>query len=148
MQQDMLRIVRLSEQDLEACATILAACWYLQRYPFLTIEVALSTTVPTFRWDLSSDCVIVTHEDRSPHLMFGKSSPHYTFYRRELDSSFMQARAVPLDQARTVHLSPEPTTSETLDVFRKLALEFSNPMTEDEVGDIIRRALQARNPYP
>lgn len=132
----------------EAYATILAACWYLQRYKLLTIAVALSATVPTFRWDLVSDCVIVTHEDPSPHLMFGKSSPYYNWYHRELEYSFRQARYVPLESARTIRLSEEPTTVEVRNVFHELGLELPSTMTVDEVGDIVRRALHAKNPYP
>ena len=47
----------------EAFATILAACWYHQRYTFLRIEVALSQVMSTFRWDVSSHWVIMTQED-------------------------------------------------------------------------------------
>ena len=132
----------------EAYATILAACWYLQRFrAFLTIGVALSETVPTFRWDLASDCVMVTHEDASPHLMFGKSSPHYNVYDRALNSSFRQARSVPLEKAK-VRLSNEPTATEARAVFRELGLELPQSMPDNEVEDIIRRAVHARNPYP
>ena len=43
----------------EAFATILAACWYRQRFTFLLIEVGLSKVMTTFRWDLSSNWVIM-----------------------------------------------------------------------------------------
>jgi len=48
----------------EAFATILAACWYRQRYAsVLMIEVGLSRTMTTFRWDVSSRSVVMTQED-------------------------------------------------------------------------------------
>jgi len=48
----------------ESYATVLAACWYLQRFAWLSIEMGLSATMSTFRWDLSTRCVIITQEDR------------------------------------------------------------------------------------
>lgn len=132
----------------EAYATVLAAGWYQQRFPILSIEVALSTTVPTFRWDLSSTCVLITQEDFAPHLMFKPPSPHYNFCTRELDSSFRQARRVPLELARTAHLSEDPTVHETRHLFEVLGMPLSDSVPEDDVAQIVRRALHARNPYP
>jgi hypothetical protein len=132
----------------EAYATILAASWYQQRYTILRIEVALSATVPTFRWDLSSTCVFMTQEDPSPHLMFEEPSPHYNFCTRELDSSFRQARHVPLELARKVHLREEPTAEEARCLFQELGMPLAESVGDDEVAEIVRRALHARNPYP
>ena len=47
----------------ESFATILASCWYRQRFTFLTIAVGLSATMSTFRWDMSSGCLVITQED-------------------------------------------------------------------------------------
>jgi hypothetical protein len=127
---------------------VLAARWYQQRYTILRIEVALSATVPTFRWDLSSTCVLMTQEDRSPHLMFEEPSPHYDFCTRELDSSFKQARKVPLELAKNVHLSDEPTDDEARCLFEVLGMPLPASVGDDEVAQIVRRALHARNPYP
>lgn len=132
----------------ESYATILAACWYMQRYTILHIEVALSATVPTFRWDLSSSCVIMTQELNGPHVMFKAPSPHYHLYTRELDSSFKQARRIPLELATDVHLSNEPTVAEARCLFRALGLELPPSMDDDAVADVVQRALHARNPYP
>jgi hypothetical protein len=132
----------------EGYAMVLAARWYQQRYTILRIEVALSATVPTFRWDLSSTCVLMTQEDRSPHLMFEEPSPHYDFCTRELDSSFKQARKVPLELAKNVHLSDEPTEDEARCLFEVLGMPLPASVGDDEVAQIVRRALHARNPYP
>jgi hypothetical protein len=132
----------------EAYATILAACWYMQRYTFLRIEVALSETVPTFRWDLSSSCVIMTQELNGPHVMFKAPSTHYHLYTRELDSSFKQARRIPLELATHVRLSQEPTVGEARCLFGALDLELPVAMSDDAVADVVHRALHARNPYP
>ncbi|MFD0477655.1 hypothetical protein ACFQ0B_62805 [Nonomuraea thailandensis] len=50
--------------QLEIFATILAACWWKQRYPPLEIHVALSAHMSIFRWDMTQDCLIVT--ERGP----------------------------------------------------------------------------------
>jgi hypothetical protein len=133
---------------MESYATILAACWYLQRYASVQIEVALSATVSMLRWDVSSSCAFMTQEDPSPHLMFSAPSHHYNFCTGELASSFAQATHVPLERAKQVHLSAEPTVQETRCLFKALGMELPQPMTDEDVGQIVVKALRARNPYP
>jgi len=134
----------------EAFATILAACWYLQRYvSFLTIEVGLSRTMTTFRWDVSSRCVVMTQEDPAAQaLMFEKGKPYYDAYSRELVASFKQAQQVDLDKAGELQLSDEPTIEETRELFTLLELELPRSFSERDVTDLIRKALRAKNPYP
>lgn len=134
----------------EAFATILAACWYRQRYAsFLTIEVGLSRIWTTFRWDVSSRCVVMTQEDPAAQaLMFEKGKPYYDAYSRELVASFKQARQVHLDQAGELQLSDEPTIEETRELFTLLELGLPSSFSERDVTDLIRKALRAKNPYP
>jgi hypothetical protein len=132
----------------ESYATILAASWYQQRHTILRVEVALSATVPSFRWDLTSTCVLITQEDFQPNLMFKPPSPHYNLWTRELDSSFWQARRVPLERAKTVHLADEPTAEQTRRLFEALGMPLPELTSDDEVNEIVRKALHARNPYP
>ncbi|MGH3620653.1 MAG: hypothetical protein ACRDQ5_02535 [Sciscionella sp.] len=132
----------------EAFATVLAACWYRQRYPFVTIDVGLSKIMTTFRWDMSPRCVIMTQDDPSgPALMFDKGKPYYRAYSRELAASFNQAKRVPVDEVRDLPLSEEPTVEETRALFTKLDLELPSAFTDRDVTDLIRKALQAKNPY-
>jgi hypothetical protein len=133
----------------ESYATILAACWYRQRYTTVVqIEVALSATVSTFRWDVSSSCAFMTQEDPSPHLTFTEPSPHYNFCTRHVASSFVQATRVPLERAKQVHLSDEPTVQETRCVFEALDIQLPKSVTDEDVAQIVVKALHARNPYP
>jgi hypothetical protein len=133
----------------EAYATVLAASWYQQRYQLcLGIEVALSATVPVFRWDLSSTRVVMTQEDASPNLMFTAPSSHYHYCTRELNASFRQARRVPLELAKTVHLSYEPTVPETRCLFAALGMALPDAVSDADVAQIVRKALHAGNPYP
>jgi hypothetical protein len=132
----------------ESFATVLAACWYRQRFNFLTIEVGLSQVMSTFRWDLSSHSVIMTQDDPSdPALMFAKGSPYYRAYSRELVASFRQARRVDLDKASDLQLSTEPTIEETRKLFSMLELELPRSFTDRDVADVIGKALRAKNPY-
>jgi hypothetical protein len=132
----------------EAFATILAACWYRQRFTFLTIEVGLSSVMTTFRWDLSSSCVIMTQEDPAgPSLMFDREKPYYRSYNRELMASFNQARRVPLDNASDLVLSEEPTVEETRKLFSMLTLELPRSYTDRDVSELVVKALRAKNPY-
>jgi hypothetical protein len=134
----------------ESFATILAACWYRQRSAsFLTIEVGLSRVMTTFRWDISSRCVIMTQEDPAAQaLMFEKGKPYYDAYSRELVSSFKQAKRVHLDNIGELQLSDEPTIEETLSLFTLLELELPSSFSERDIADVIRKAVRAKNPYP
>ncbi|MFI6043469.1 hypothetical protein ACIA8C_17685 [Nocardia sp. NPDC051321] len=132
----------------EAFATVLAACWYRQRFTFLTIDVGLSTVMTTFRWDLSSSCVIVTQDNpNTPALMFERDKPHYRDFNRELVASFKQTRQVELSRSEELPLSDEPTVDQVRSLFQLLSLELPAAFTDRDVADIVRRALQPRNPY-
>ncbi|MGH8571048.1 MAG: hypothetical protein ACREX8_00530 [Gammaproteobacteria bacterium] len=134
----------------ESFATILAACWHRQRCAsFLTIDVGLSRTMTTFRWDVSSRYVIMTQEDPAAQaLMFEKGRPYYDAYNRELVSSFRQAKRVHLDNVGELQLSDEPTIEETRRLFTQLELELPASFSERDITDIVRKALRAKNPYP
>lgn len=132
----------------ESFATVLAACWYQQHFPFLTIEVGLSKVMSTFRWDFSSHSVIMTQDDSSnPALMFEKGRPYYRAISRELMSSFKQCQRVNFDQTGELRLGNEPTIDETRTMFSLLKLELPRSFTDRDVADIIGKALRAKNPY-
>lgn len=132
----------------EAFATILAACWYRQRFTFLKIDVGLSKVMSTFRWDISSNWVIMTQEDAAaPALLFEKGKPHYRAYSRELMASFEQTRHVDVGRARDLRLSDEPSVEETRKLFAVLDLDLPGSFTDRDVADIVRRAIQPKNPY-
>ncbi|HET8641679.1 MAG TPA: hypothetical protein VFM37_07060, partial [Pseudonocardiaceae bacterium] len=132
----------------EAFATILAACWYWQRFTFLKIEVGLSQVMTTFRWDLSSQWVVITQEDPSaPAMLFEKGRPLYRSYSRELVASFEQARLVEIARAKDLQLSEEPSVEETRKLFELLALDLPSSFTDRDVVDLIRRAIRPKNPY-
>ncbi|MGH3566331.1 MAG: hypothetical protein ACRDRH_09915 [Pseudonocardia sp.] len=132
----------------ESYATVLAACWYRQRFTFLSIEVGLYKVMSTFRWDLSSSCVIMTQEDPSgPTMIFEKDRPYYRAYSRELVASFKQARQVHVDRSDGQQLDDEPSIEETRRLFTLLGLDFPSSFTDRDVTEVIRKALQAKNPY-
>jgi hypothetical protein len=131
----------------ESLATVLAACWYRQRFTFLIIEMGLSTVMTIFRWDLSSHSIIMTQDDSAgPALMFEKGNPYYSAYSRELMASFKQARRVHLDKAAELQLSDEPTVEETRNLFATLELELPRSFSDGDVSDVIDKALRAKNP--
>ncbi|AFU03620.1 MULTISPECIES: hypothetical protein [Nocardia] len=132
----------------EAYATVLAGCWYRQRFTFLTIDIGLSAVMTTFRWDLSSSCVIVTQDNpNTPAMMFERDKPYYRDFNRELVASFKQTKQVPLSRTEELPLSDEPTVDQVRGVFQTLGLELPAAFTDRDVADIVRRALQPRNPY-
>jgi hypothetical protein len=132
----------------ESFATILAACWHRQRFQLLDIDIGLSSAMTTFRWDLSSSCVVITREDpRAPAILVDRAKFYYDWCSTELLASLDQARRVPIEQARSAPLSDEPTMEEVRKLFEVLNLPLPRSFTDRDVGDIVRKALQAKNPY-
>jgi hypothetical protein len=138
----------------ETFATILAACWYKQRYRLLTVEIGLSETITTFRWDLSSRSLIITQvvmqrDAREPALLITRGSTYYDRHATELRTSFEQSRLLPIEQAaKSVLLSDEPSVEEVQKLFVALNVPLPSSFDDVAVSDIIRKAVQAKNPYP
>ncbi len=131
----------------ESYATVLAACWYRQRYSFVTIDVGLSSVLTTFRWDMTPHQLIITQEDpQFPAMMLEPGKYYYEIYSRELMASLRQARPVPIDRKNT-ELSEEPTVDEARRLFADLDLPLPQAFTDRNVTEIIKKALQARNLY-
>lgn len=133
----------------ESLATILAACWHRQRYRLLSVDVGLSPTITTFRWDLSSRYLIITQQDpREPALLIKRGWVYYDRYATELLTSLEQSTRLPIEQAaKAVPLSDEPSLEETHKLFVALNLPLPSYFDDRAVSDIIRKALQAKNPY-
>lgn len=137
----------------ESFATILAACWHRQRYRPLTVEIGLSSTISTFRWDLSSRYLIMTQliaqrGAQEPALLIKRGSVYYDRYVTELRTSFEQSRLLPIEQAaRAVPLSDEPSVEETQKLFVALTVPLPSSFDDAAVSDIIHKAMQTKNPY-
>ncbi|MGR6319399.1 hypothetical protein Q2K19_28910 [Micromonospora soli] len=132
----------------ESYATVLAACWHLQRSGLLTIDVRLSAQMTTFRYDLSSTCVIITQENpQTPALRIDRKELYYNRYNIELQYSREQSRRVPIEAAAQVKLDDEPSVEQVRRLFTALGLPLPRSFGDREVADIVGRAIQARNPY-
>ncbi|MGI5215723.1 hypothetical protein [Plantactinospora sp. CA-290183] len=132
----------------ESFATVLAACWHHQRSGLLNIDVRLSSQMSTFRFDLSSSCVIITQENpQTPALRIDRREIYYHRYSIELQYSREQSRRVPIEQARQVLLDDEPSVEQARKLFTALGLPLPRSFGDREVSDIIVKAIQARNPY-
>jgi hypothetical protein len=132
----------------EAYATVLAACWYRQRYSFVTIDVGLSSVMTTFRWDMTPQRLIITQEDpQFPAMMLEPGKYYYEIYSRELMASLRQSRQVPISRLDRAALSDEPTVDEARKLLAELDLAIPRAFTDRDVAEIIGKALQAKNPY-
>jgi hypothetical protein len=132
----------------EAFATILAACWYRQRFTLLDVAGGLSAVMTTFRVDMSSSFLIITQEESAaPALVVEAGKPHFSAYEQELQSSFDQARQVQLSLGREVPLSDEPTVDEARRLFTRLGVGLPSTFGDRDVSDIIAKAIRPRNPY-
>ncbi|WP_246075234.1 hypothetical protein [Nonomuraea terrae] len=131
----------------ESYATILAAFWHRQRYGLLDIAVGLSSTMTTFRWDLSSARLIMTVEDPNMAMTALAGTFYYENCDTELRLSFEQARRVPLEMYKKVPLSDEPTIEEVQELFERIAMPLPKSYNGHDVVDIARKALRAVDPY-
>ncbi|GAB2633410.1 hypothetical protein ACWDYH_32965 [Nocardia goodfellowii] len=132
----------------ESFATVLAACWYKQQYSPLDIAVGFSSVMTTFRWDLATSCIIITQDNpNTPAMMFERDKPYYRDFSRELDSSFDQAKKVPLGNARDVQLDDPPSVEQVRAVFDALGLPLPVSFEDRDVAEIVRRALTPENPF-
>jgi hypothetical protein len=150
-----LRRVRI-----ESYATIVAALWYTSHHN-MTINLALSSTATSFRYDMSSEFIMVTNEHKaSTALRTDINSNLYDRYNDELKLSFDQAREVDLTEATITH------RFSGLDVLRALrdltSVQSSDGfLTDTTCDEIAAKAISeahaaalgqprggARNPYP
>ncbi|MER6947752.1 hypothetical protein ABT294_27335 [Nonomuraea sp. NPDC000554] len=131
----------------ESYATILAAFWHRQRYGLLDIGVGLSSTMTTFRWDLSSTRLIMTVEDPNRAMTALADTFYYENCDTELRLSFEQARRVPLETYKRVPLSDEPTVEEVQELFERIGVPLPKSYDLRDIVDIARKALRARDPY-
>jgi hypothetical protein len=132
----------------ESYATVFAACWYRQHFSFLTIEVGLSCVMTTFRWDMTPHRLIITQEDpHFPAMILEPGKYYYEIYSRELMASLRQSRQVPVGRLDHFQLSDEPTVDETRKLFTELDLPLPRTFSDRDVTEVIRKALQAKNPY-
>ncbi|GGT29925.1 hypothetical protein ACFFV7_25635 [Nonomuraea spiralis] len=131
----------------ESYATILAAFWYRQRYGLLDIEVGLSASMTTFRWDLSATRLIMTVEDPNRAMTALAGTFYYENCDTELRLSFEQARRVPMDMYKKAPLSDEPTIEEVQDLFGRIGVPLPKAYDGRDVVDIARKALRAVDPY-
>lgn len=132
----------------ESYATVLAACWYLQQYSMLDIDIGLSSNMTRFRWDLSDKYVVMTQEDdRGAALVFDSGKFYYDCWTTELQMSREQARRVPIELAADVPLSSEPTSEEVRRLFLVLGLPLPEDFADTDLKAIVQKALHPMNPY-
>lgn len=132
----------------ECYATILACCWYRQRYPRLQLELRLSGIFWTMLWDVSDEALFITQEDSSrPMLKAPTDCVLYEYVRTELDFSFDHARQLDLGPARSVHLSTDdrPSHHEVRSLFLALELPIPSGYIDADLAAIVELALPSEN---
>ncbi|SBW22499.1 hypothetical protein FDG2_2734 [Candidatus Protofrankia californiensis] len=136
------------ETSKDIFATVLTASWYKNRYPQYTIGIALSSTFTLFRWDLSSQSLVITQRGpQFPAMKIDSGKFSYHWWNIELQASYRQARQLPLTRENISHLSSEPTVAQVRRLFENLGLQLPANSSDSDIEDIIRQALHDRNPY-
>jgi hypothetical protein len=135
--------------QIESYATILAACYYKQKLAhLLDIRIGLSSTVSTFRWDLSSRFLIVTQRGpRFPAMIVERGQLYYDSWNTELRTSFSECQSVPIERVLGIPLDDEPDMEGVRELFRRLSLDLSDDYQEVDVREIIEKALRDANPF-
>lgn len=134
--------------QIESYATILAACWYKQKFAhLLDIKIGLSSTVSTFRWDISSRYLILTQKGpRFPAMIVESGMPYYDCWNTELLTSFGECRNVPIERALEIPLD-KPSTDEVRQLFRSLSLDLPEDYKNADIETIIEKAVRDTNPF-
>jgi hypothetical protein len=136
----------------EAYATVLAACIFKTKFPFLEIELTVSDTFTLFRYDLSSQHIIITQEDRTaPALKAQAGSAYYNAYLHDLDWCFKQGipvniEGIPLNIVG-VNCFETITRAQVKEIFKVIGLSDDAFLTDMCAGTIMIKALNAVNPY-
>jgi hypothetical protein len=133
----------------EILATVLAACVQKERHRrHLNIEVYLSSSLTTFRWDLTSTSLIITQRGpRFPALFFGHDDPYYGYWETELHASTQAAKRLPLENASSLRLGERPEAGVVRDLFDCLGVPLPDTYGDAAVNELIQMALHERNPY-
>jgi hypothetical protein len=131
---------------LAALATVVAACWYMQRYALLRIELALLPTWSTFRYDQSPSCLLITERGKDrPAFLAPAGSVFYERIDTDLEVSFVQGRRLPLYDAPPLDASPTPEQLRKL--FAAMGLPVGPGYDLSTMTAIISKALMPSNPY-
>jgi hypothetical protein len=134
--------------QVELYATILAVCWWKNRYESLSIELALTNIASTFRWEAASHYFILTQRGpRFPAMLIEHGDPYYHLFTSELNASFRQARKVQLELCDHTDLSDDPSVEEVRKLLAKLGIDIPASFDDSDVCAIIDKALHDKNPY-
>jgi hypothetical protein len=131
----------------ESFATVLAAYWYQQRFQLLDLTMGLTSTMSTFRFDLSATRIIITQDNSEfPAMMILSDSPLYDGYATELRTSLSQARRVPFEEVRVL-FDEMPTEAQVREFFASAKLPLPEFYSDEDVRQVIEKAIRAKNPY-
>jgi hypothetical protein len=132
----------------ESYATVLAAAWHKRSYDLLTVGVFLTSIMSTFRYDMSDSCLIVTQDDPAfPAMVIERNSPHYYAHATEMAKSQQQARHVIVNGPHA-QLSEILDTEQVRQFFRAVELPLPTAYSDDDVQEIINKAIHPVNPFP
>ncbi|PSK26579.1 hypothetical protein C6575_36535 [Nocardia seriolae] len=132
----------------QSYATVLACAWYRAQSELLTIELALSAVVTTYRWDMSDSVVIMNQRgSNTPALLFERGKTQYSDLTRELALSFKQARHLPLGRDNELRPPAEPGISQVRKLLERLELPLPGIYTDEDVTEIVEYALRPSNTF-
>jgi hypothetical protein len=133
----------------ESYATILAAAYYRERHGLLDIQLGLSSTMSLFRYDLSSQYIIITQEDgTAPALEANSGTYFYNSYLNELRLSFEQSRVVDLQRAQDIPLTRNGISAhEVSRLFQALGVPLDDSVEQKDLDSIVEKAFRPVNLY-
>jgi hypothetical protein len=131
------------DTQIDSYATVLAGCWYKQRFEhWLNIEIALSSSLSTFRWDLSSRYLVITQRGpRFPAMIVERGQPYYDSWNIELRMHFRECQKVNLDRVAEVRLSRNPSVAAVRELLHRVEVPLPEDYSDDDVRTIASKAL-------
>lgn len=134
----------------EILATILAACWHKERNPWLLdIEVFLSPSLTTFRWDLTHNALIITQiGPRFPAMLIERDDVYYSCWSAELQASMeASAKRLPLREVSALRLGDHPGPEAVRALFDRLNVAIPDDYRDEHLKALIQKALHEEDPY-
>jgi hypothetical protein len=127
-------------------STVLTGCVYRHEQPLIELEIGLTSRFSTFRYDLASQYVILTSEDkRSPSLRVDAGTFFYEAFRHDLEISLEQSARVAFDMSRGISRA-ELTPASAREQLRQVGVSAER-FSDDDLVEAIELVERPVNPY-
>jgi hypothetical protein len=129
----------------ELIATIISGFYWAGKESLLKIEVSLVNQFSVFRYDFSSNGVIVTTEEaKHPALMCDNTSPYYATYREDVELALLQSKKLLPPNIKS--LAAPFSAQSVKNICTELSFETSS-LSDSDFEKISTLVVNSKPPY-